>query len=226
MKQQWTSQVWGAALLVAVAAGCSSDNSTETNGNTAASGSPSSATAGAGPAATAGSPATAGGAAGAPAGGAATGPFACGPKSTKAPAELYNAMAQAFLPQDMSSSLPCAFGSCHNMGKKAAMLVLGFGGNLTELVGKKSCEVPTMDLVSAQGGDAALKNSWLYNKLAAPVDGSASLIPDPAWGTPGQCGQMGDFGMRMPISGGADGVGDAKLAIAKEWICAGAPGPM
>jgi hypothetical protein len=36
---------------------------------------------------------------------------------------------------------------------------------------------------------------------------------------------MSGFGVRMPVSSGADGVGDAKLAIIREWICAGAPGP-
>lgn len=122
--------------------------------------------------------------------------------------------------------LPCAFGSCHNASKKAAQLSLVVGTNLAELVGKPSCESPNLKLVEAGGGDAALAKSWLYQKLAAPVDGSAALVPDPAWGTPGQCGQMGDFGMRMPLAGGAEGVGEAKLNAMKEWICAGAPGAM
>jgi hypothetical protein len=123
-----------------------------------------------------------------------------------------------------NNMLPCAFGSCHNTGKKAAQLALPFGGNLAEItVGKPSCEVPAMPLVDASGGDAALKNSWLYHKLAGPVDGSANLIAEPSWGEPGSCGQMSGFGVRMPVSAGSDGVGEAKLAIIKEWICAGAP---
>ena len=217
MKQQWTSQVWGAALLVAAAAGCASsggETSTGNSGMTAAAGNT-------------GSAAGAGAAAGGGATMMETGPFACGPKSTKTGPELYSAMAMAFLPQESNPNLPCAFGSCHNMGKKAAQLALPLGGNLIEaLVNKPSCEAPNLKLVEPGGGDAALKKSWLYMKLAAPVDGNAALIPDPAWGTPGQCGQMEGFGARMPISSGADGVGEAKLAVAREWICAGAPGPM
>jgi hypothetical protein len=162
------------------------------------------------------------GAAGGPAP-VATGPFACGPKSTKTPAEIYAAVTQAYVPQEASGMLPCAFGSCHNASKKAAQLALPFGASLAELVGKQSCEAPNLKLVEAGGGETALAKSWLYLKLAAPVDGSAALVPDATWGTPGQCGQSADFGMRMPISGGPEGVGEAKLAIMREWICAGAP---
>ena len=215
MKQQWTRQGLGAALLLAaVAAGCNETPAMGTGGVTA--------TAGTG---AAGMAVAAAGTGGAPAS-MATGPFACGPKSTKAPAEIYAAAAAALVPTEANPMLPCAFGSCHNASKKAAQLSLVVGTNLAELVGKPSCESPNLKLVEPGGTDAALAKSWLYQKLAAPVDGSASLIADPAWGTPGSCGQMGDFGMRMPISGGADGVGEAKLAVIREWICAGAPGPM
>jgi hypothetical protein len=162
-------------------------------------------------------------AAGAGAAPVATGPFACGPKSARTNAELYAAVQAAYIPTDASPMLPCAFGSCHNASKKAAQLQLTVGTSLAELVGKPSCEVPAMSLVQGGGGDTALAKSWLYQKLAAPVDGSASLVVDPSWGTPGQCGQMGDFGMRMPLAGGAEGVGEAKLNAIKEWICAGAP---
>ncbi|HET8932937.1 MAG TPA: hypothetical protein VFN67_05840 [Polyangiales bacterium] len=217
MKQQWTRQGLGAALLLAaVAAGCTETPAMGTGGVTAA--------AGTGAAGMAVSAAGAGGATTSTA--TPAGPFACGPMSTKAPAEIYAAVAAAYLPTEASPMLPCAFGSCHNASKKAAQLQLTVGMNLAELVGKQSCESPNLKLVEAGGGDAALAKSWLYQKLAAPVDGSAALVPDPAWGMPGQCGQMGDFGMRMPISGGPDGVGEAKLAVMKEWICAGAPGPM
>lgn len=216
MKQQWTRRGLGAALLLAAAvAGCNETPATGMAG-VAAGGS-------AAPNA-AGSGAAAGGPAAAP---AATGPFACPPASGKAPAEIYAAVAAAYVPQEMNAMLPCAFGSCHNSSKKAAQLSLVFGTNLAELVGKPSCESPNLKLVEPGGGDAALTKSWLYQKLAAPVDGSGSLITQPEWGAPGQCGQQGgDFGMRMPISGGPDGVGEAKLAVMKEWICAGAPGPM
>jgi hypothetical protein len=177
------------------------------------------------PAAGGSSGGAAGGSSGGAAAPAATGDFACGPASAKAPAELYTAAAGALLPPMESSNLPCAFGSCHNASKKVAGLELVFGGSLTDLVGKASCQAPNLKLVEAGGGDAALKNSWLYLKLAAPVDGSANLIADPSWGTANPaCGQTsGDFGVRMPFSAGADGIGPEKLAVIKEWICAGAP---
>ena len=129
------------------------------------------------------------------------------------------------MPPAETSNLPCAFGSCHNASKKVAGLELVFGGKLTDLVGKASCQAPNLKLVEPGGGDAALKKSWLYLKLAAPVDGSANLIPDPTWGTANNtCGQTsGDFGVRMPFSAGSDGIGPEKLAVIREWICAGAP---
>lgn len=156
-----------------------------------------------------------------------SGDFACGAASTKTPAELYDAAAMAFLPPSPDQMLPCAFGSCHNDKKHAASLVLQAGGNLQELlVDKPACEAPSLMLVDSSGGDAALAKSFLYLKLAAPVDGSANLIAQPEWGDSASCGQSDGFGVRMPQGGGVDGVGAEKIAIMREWICAGAPGPM
>jgi hypothetical protein len=127
-----------------------------------------------------------------------------------------------------SSNLPCAFGSCHNSSKKVAGLELAFGGSLTDLVGAPSCQAPNVKLVEPGGGSVALTKSWLYLKLAAPVDGSSALIPDPSWGMANNaCGQTtGEFGVRMPFSAGSDGIGPEKLAVIREWICAGAPPAM
>jgi hypothetical protein len=182
-----------------------------------------SAAAGNGAAAAAGKGASmAGGSAPAP-----SGPFSCGPTSTKSPAELYAAAATAFLPKDDKNVAPCAFGPCHNTNKMIAKLAFAPGGSLVDaVVNKPACEAPNLKLVDPSGGDKALANSYLYLKLAAPVDGSANLVPDPAWGSPMNCGQPMDFGARMPVGSGEMGVGDEKLAIMKEWICAGAPGPM
>jgi hypothetical protein len=145
-----------------------------------------------------------------------------------APAALYAAAAGALLPSMESSALPCAFGSCHNASKKVAGLELVFGGSITDLVGAASCQSPNLKLVEPGGGNAALSKSWLYLKLAAPVDGSAALVPEPSWGTPNTaCGQTtGDFGVRMPFSAGAEGIGAEKLKVIRDWICAGAPPAM
>lgn len=132
------------------------------------------------------------------------------------------------IPNMEAGTLPCAFSSCHNASKKVAGLDLSYGVNISDLVGKQSCEASALKLVEPGGGNGALEKSWLYLKLAAPVDGSSALVADPSWGMPNNtCGQTGgDFGMRMPISGGSDGIGAEKLAIIREWICAGAPAGM
>ena len=208
-------------LMAAVAAGCA-DSGTMMGGGTISA-------AGMGGSQSAAGAVAAAGASGAAAGGAAPtgmgGDLECGAPSTKAPAELYAAAAGALLPQMEGTSLPCAFGSCHNSSKKVAGLELVYGGSLTALVGAPSCQAPNLKLVEPGGGTAALTKSWLYLKLAAPVDGSAALIADPSWGTANNaCGQTtGDFGVRMPFSAGADGIGAEKLAVIREWICAGAP---
>jgi hypothetical protein len=157
----------------------------------------------------------------------ATGPFSCGRRSTKSTAELYAAAASALLPQALGSMVPCAFGSCHNDGEKSAGLSLTFGLDLSSLGMRSSCEAPNLTLIELGGGDASLRKSWLYLKLVAPIDGSAHLIPDVTWGSPKVCGQMREasYGVRMPLSSGADGIGEAKLAMIKEWICAGALSP-
>jgi hypothetical protein len=220
-KQQWTRRSLPAACLLAFAAiGCATEPTAPTNtgGVTNAAGMTGT---------VAGAPSGAAGAAGGAAGGgapSALGPdFTCGAPSGKAPAELYAAATMAFLPPDETKMLPCAFSSCHSSTKKAAQLNLAAGATLADLVGKVACEAPNLKLVDPSGGDAALSKSWIYLKIAAPVDASLNLMPDASWGTPGACGQMSGYGARMPISGGEDGVGPEKRAIMREWICAGAP---
>jgi hypothetical protein len=86
-----------------------------------------------------------------------------------------------------------------------------------------------MMLVDAAGGDAALAKSWLWLKLAAPADSTGAVTANPAWGTaatscsqdPGQA-----FGARMPRSGTDMQLSMEKLTAIRDWICAGAPGPM
>ena len=82
-----------------------------------------------------------------------------------------------------------------------------------------------MPLVSGAGGDAALANSWLWIKMVEKLDGNGNITPKAAWGTPGtDCGLMtpGTYGVRMPFGFDAS---DEQLAVVRNWICAGAPGP-
>jgi hypothetical protein len=122
---------------------------------------------------------------------------------------------------------PCGFGSCHVGTGKAKLVLNGATDLRTLLVDKPSCEVPAMPLID---GEAALNNSWLWQKLTAMVDGSTTgtIVANPAWGMSGSCGQMGNqpFGVRMPATN-TDMMIDppAKAATIKAWICAGAPGP-
>lgn len=154
--------------------------------------------------------------------------MSCGAASTL-PGPMLHDMAKGFLiPKAESPMSPCAFGSCHTEKLKKAQLVLDL--SITDLkatlVDKPSCEAPALKLVASGGGDAALQKSWLWLKLTAPADASDVLTSNPAWGTPGNCGQMSgqDYGVRMPFGAGA--WEDNKKAAVKAWICAGAPGAM
>ena len=83
----------------------------------------------------------------------------------------------------------CGFMSCHIGSGKAALVLAGSTDLNKLLVDVASCEVPTMPLIDSRGGDAALNNSWLWQKLTAPVNIDGVLRTDAAWGMPGNCGQ-------------------------------------
>jgi hypothetical protein len=162
-------------------------------------------------------------------GGGAMGLTCADADTTTAPAMLHAAAATALFPPMPGANGGCAFSSCHNMSAKKASLVID--GTMMDLnallVGKPACEVPSLMLVDASGGDAALAKSWLWQKLAAPIDSSGNLTANPAWGTtPGNCGQMPStgFGARMP-AGSTELLAAPKLSAIKNWICAGAKGP-
>lgn len=143
---------------------------------------------------------------------------------------LHQAVVDAIIPKDPMTPTPCAFSSCHTTSLKKAMLSLDVGTMdlKSVLVDKPSCEVPTMMLVKSGGGDAALANSWLWQKLTAPVGSSGELTAETAWGMGGAaCGQDSGqpFGVRMP-KGSIDLSPASRLDPIKAWICAGAPGPM
>jgi hypothetical protein len=173
----------------------------------------------------AGSSAAGGGAAGMAAPGGA---MSCPTAPTAAPSALHMAAAVALLPT--TNQGPCSFGSCHDANaKKAGLVLTGMPLDLkAQTVGKLACEVPTMMLVDASGGDAALAKSWLWLKLAAPADSSGVVTPKPEWGSAAtSCGQGADqaFGVRMPFSGTDTQLSMEKLTAVRDWICAGAPGP-
>jgi hypothetical protein len=116
--------------------------------------------------------------------------------------------------------------SCHQGMGKAKLVLLAQTDLRTLMVGKPSCEVPNIPLVDGSGNHAALNHSWLWIKLMHPLDSAGNLMADPAWGTPGNCGQMpaGNFGLRMPWGLPATSMWPDAPKI-RDWICAGAPGP-
>ena len=117
--------------------------------------------------------------------------------------------------------------SCHQgMHGKAMLTLLGQTDLKTLLVGKMSCEVPTIPLVDAAGNAAGLSHSWLWIKLTHPSSSSMELVPDPTWGMAGNCGQQtpGSFGFHMPWGLPASSMWP-DLNKVRDWICAGAPGP-
>jgi hypothetical protein len=114
--------------------------------------------------------------------------------------------------------------SCHGSRKTAGVDLQSATGDLRALLNINACEVPAYKIVDATGGEAALTKSWLWQKLTAPADGSTELVPQAAWGTAANCGQMaGGFGSRMPWQSTTPLAQD-KLDAVKAWICAGAPG--
>lgn len=128
----------------------------------------------------------------------------------------------------MAMTGSCAFASCHNADGNRAMLVIAAGDNLnTTLVDKASCQHMSMPLVKSGGGNDALLGSWLWQKLAAPMDADYNVIAKPEWGAPNMgCQQMGGapFGARMPATFGIE-LSASNLAKVRDWICAGAAGP-
>jgi hypothetical protein len=117
--------------------------------------------------------------------------------------------------------------SCHQgMRGKANLSLLGQTDLKTLLVGKASCEVPSIPLVDPSGNAAGLSHSWLWIKLMHPVDSQGNLTADPNWGMGGNCGQAnpGTFGVRMPW-GIPSGMTWGDATKIRDWICAGAPGP-
>lgn len=155
--------------------------------------------------------------------------YSC-PASLAAPAALHQAAAMALLPVSTPNGA-CSFSSCHDAASKKANLALLATMPLdlkTPTVGKPACEVPSMVLVAAGGGDMALAKSWLWQKLVAPADSGGVIAPKPEWGTmTGSCGQEGgeSFGVRMPRSLTDTLLGADRLTAVRDWICGGAPGP-
>jgi hypothetical protein len=144
---------------------------------------------------------------------------------------ITGSMAHADALSILTPTTPCAVSACHGGGTGQAMLVLGGVTDLrATLVDKPACEAPALKLVDSQGGDAALANSWLWQKMTAPtMTGMDTLIVQASWGTAASCpttfGSMTmGFGDRMPY-GSLKTVDAPALAKIRNWICSGAPGP-
>jgi hypothetical protein len=138
------------------------------------------------------------------------------------PADLHAAAVQL-----LTAESPCGFMSCHTGRGKAGLILTGMTDLRTGLVGTASCEAPVIPLVAGGGGQAALDNSWIWLKLVAPIEAaSTALTQKSAYGTSGSCGQSPaePFGVRMP-QGETAFLETERLAVIRNWICAGAPGP-
>ncbi|MEY4580076.1 MAG: hypothetical protein RL701_4779 [Pseudomonadota bacterium] len=185
---------------------------------------------GAGAAATAGASGAVGSTAGASgSGGAGSSSYAtCGPASTKTGSELHAAAAAVLLPTAAANNMgKCSFSACHgaNSPKAGVSLVPTTGDLKMLLVDKTACEAPNLKVVASTKGDAALANSWLWQKLVAPADAMTEILPMTSWGTPGSCGQSSGtgYGGRMPWQDTGTLPAESLNAI-RDWICAGAPG--
>jgi hypothetical protein len=175
----------------------------------------------------------AGGAGGAPAGGGGGAAGGGGDPALKCET-IPPTTTPAMLHADASSVLTipmgsCNFSSCHNPPNPKAMLLLqGVTDLNAQLVGKASCEAPTVPVVAAGGGDTALQNSWLWLKLTAPTDpNDGSIMANPAWGAGGLCGNTATkpFGGIMPYNA-TTRLSEYRLGKIRRWICGGAPGPL
>jgi hypothetical protein len=150
----------------------------------------------------------------------------CATADKVTPGPMLNKAASAAIIVQMGT---CTFSSCHTASVHKAKLVLD-GSTGMELhaltVGKPSCEAPALNLVDSSGGDKALANSWLWQKLIAPSTSDGALTTKPEWGAPVNCGQISGqaFGHRMPDSSTATLLEPgSKLISIRDWICAGAP---
>jgi hypothetical protein len=208
-------------LMVALLVGCSGDApSPSTTAGSGGTGFAGSMQAGMGAVAGTGGPAAGSG------GSSGMLDLTCASAAKGTPAQLHAGAVMALLPQGNNKG--CAFGSCHDLqSMKANLVLLEQPNDLNKLlVGKASCEAPTLPLVDASGGDAALAKSWLWQKFVAPAGPDGQMIPKPEWGTAVlTCGQEQGFGLRMPRSQTADLLTESKLTAVRDWICAGAPGP-
>jgi hypothetical protein len=149
-----------------------------------------------------------------------------------APSALHAAAAAVLTTESPCSSdqaCPCGSSSCHGGRGKANLVLVGTADLNMALVGKMSCQAPSLPLVAAGGGDPALTGSWLWQKLVAPADSSGVIASNAAWGMPNMmCNQspgMQPYGIRMPWSNTDLALSEARLAPIRNWICAGAPGP-
>jgi hypothetical protein len=144
---------------------------------------------------------------------------------------ITGSMAHADALTILTPMVPCAVGACHAGAGQANLVLMGVTDLHMALVDKPACEAPMLKLVDSQGGDAALANSWLWQKMTAPTMPNVdTLVVQTSWGTAASCpstffpsGTMG-FGDRMPY-GAIKTLDDPSLAKIRNWICSGAAGP-
>jgi hypothetical protein len=153
-------------------------------------------------------------------------PAGCEAAVAGTPADLHMAAADV-----LTVDGKCSFdGTCHDGPNRSAGLDLFEAPDLNALlVDQAACETSVVPLVASGGSDTALQNSWLWLKLVAPADASGMIDTNPAWGAPNPaCNQQSGqpFGVRMPQGTTTGYTSEMRLGAIRNWICAGAPGPM
>ena len=132
--------------------------------------------------------------------------------------------------QVLNAASPCGFSSCHMPPGKAMLVLLGVTDLKATLVGKPSCEAPTLSLDRCLRERGRARQELDVAEAERPTDGTGSgkIVEQAAWGMNGTCGQDPDkpFGQRMPWGGGDMQLSAERLGAIKAWICGGAPGPM
>lgn len=144
------------------------------------------------------------------------------------PATMYAAVNALLNPPDVTMPTPCGFSSCHAGNGKAKLVLLGKTDLRATMVDVPSCLAPNVPLVDGRGGQMALDNSWLWIKLVGAADSAGIITANPAWGMGGACDQTpaAPYGIRMPQMASPKTASEERLATIRNWICAGAPGPM
>lgn len=164
---------------------------------------------------------------------------ACGDDAT--PLEPTYENVEALIDLSCGSTSSSCHGGTRGSARLNFQLFADTGQPYTEaLIGVEACEYDFMPRVDPGNPD----NSWLMIKISGPhdADGLLTFTPDPGWDSgltrrmdgsfpPSQCPLIEEgeltFGYAMPQSRGDPlPLHPRQIELFREWILAGAPGPL